>query len=232
MLVVLALELKVSRTSLWLFKDKKQAFENVALYDLNQNTFIKEHAIWEKEFPRYYQHLMITDTLVSNEVDKDDHFQELMEEYLIPNNINSAMGRQIWYGGTLFGYVIVEHAGHYRNWEIIEEMHLNIAVSYIVQSYNSKQWLAKYHPERITDTDLVELIDKEKEEMRKKLTDHAFYASHNIRHPITTILALIDLIKANWEDREGYESLFKQLKVEIMNLDEIIRVMSAKIELD
>ena len=84
----------------------------------------------------------------------------------------------------------------------------------------------------MSDGDLSEFVDKEKEEMRKKLTDHAFYASHNIRHPITTILALVDLVKANWEDRNNYEYLLDQLRIETMNLDETIKVMSAKIELD
>ncbi|MEM9337526.1 MAG: hypothetical protein AAGA66_02275 [Bacteroidota bacterium] len=170
--------------------------------------------------------------MISNEVDKDERLQELMEEYLIPNNINSVMGHQVWYNGALFGYVIVEQTGGYRTWEDPEEMHLHIAVSYLIQCYNSKRWLATYHPEKINDGDLSELIDKEKEEMRKKLIDHAFYTSHNIRHPISTILALIDLIKANWEDRDTYESFLEKLRVEVMNLDETIRVMSAKIELD
>lgn len=142
------------------------------------------------------------------------------------------MGRQVWYSGVLLGYLIVEQTGKPRKWEAIEEMHMQIALSYLVQAYNTKQWLTKYYPEQMSDGDLSNFVDKEKEEMRRKLSDHAFYTSHTIRHPVTTILALVDLIKSNWEDRENYESLLTQLKIETMHLDETIRVMSAKIELD
>lgn len=231
-LVVLARELRVNRTSFWLYKPNKEAFENVNLYDLTLDEFSKENAIWKKEFPKYYDHLISSHSITADKVQNDVRLVELMEDYLIPNNITSSMGQQVWYNGILFGFILVEQSGKIRKWENSELIHLHIALSYIIQSYNSKQWLARYHPEKMSDGDLSEFIDKEKEEMRRKLTDHAFYASHNIRHPITTILALIDLVKANWDDRENYENLLKQLKIETMNLDETIRVMSAKIELD
>ncbi len=231
-LVVLARELQVSRTSFWQYKPYKEAFENMQLYDFNLDSFSKENAIWQKEYPRYYNHLITNHSIIANNAAKDVRLSEVMDDYIIPNNISSTMGQQVWYNGILFGFILVEQAGKIRKWEDSEIIHLHIALSYIIQSYNSKQWLARYHPEKMSDGDLSEFVDKEKEEMRKKLTDHAFYASHNIRHPITTILALVDLIKANWEDRESYESLLTQLKIETMNLDETIRVMSAKIELD
>ena len=74
--------------------------------------------------------------------------------------------------------------------------------------------------------------EAERKKLAKKLADHAFYTSHSIRHPLSTILALIDLIKINWENRDTYEQLIQQLKIETMNLDDAIRVMTAKIELD
>ena len=231
-LVVLANELKVNRTSFWLYKPNKDAFENMCLYDLREDAFSKENAVWEKEYPKFYNYLITNHAIKSVDVSKDVQLADMHDDYYVPNNINSAMGRQVWYNGILFGYIFVESTGKTRNWENSEEIHLHIALSYIIQSYNSKQWLARYHPEKMEDGDLSEFVDQEKEAMRKKLTDHAFYASHNIRHPITTILALVDLVKANWEDRDNYETLLTQLKIETMNLDETIRVMSAKIELD
>lgn len=231
-LVVLAKELNVNRSSFWLYKPNKDAFENMSLYDVNEDAFSKENAIWQKEYPKYYNQLLTNHTIKTGSVKEDPRLSEIMEDYLMPNNIHSFMGQQVWYDGLLFGFILVEQSGKERWWEESEVIHLNIALSFIIQSYNSKQWLARYHPEKMSDGDLSEFVDKEKEEMRKKLTDHAFYASHNIRHPITTILALVDLVKANWEDRENYENLLTQLKIETMNLDETIRVMSAKIELD
>lgn len=75
-------------------------------------------------------------------------------------------------------------------------------------------------------------VDAEVEMLRKRLSDHAFYTSHTIRHPLATMLAIIDLIQVSWEERSKYEKLIEQLKIEAMNLDDAIRVMTAKIELD
>ena len=69
-------------------------------------------------------------------------------------------------------------------------------------------------------------------DLTQKLADHAFYTSHYLRSPIANVLGLIDLIKISWEDREHYEDLIYRLKIQIMNLDEAIRVMTAKVELD
>lgn len=231
-LVVLAFELKVNRTSFWLHKSSKEAFENMCIYDVNEDAFSKENTIWKKEYPKYYQHWITNHAIKVDKVEEDERLENMMDDYFIPNNINSTMGRQVWYNGMLLGFILVEQTGKVRKWANPEEIHLHIALSYLIQSYNSKQWLSRYHPEKQKDGDLSELVDQEKEEMRRKLTDHAFYASHNIRHPITTILALVDLVKNSWEDRENYEHLLTQLKIETMNLDETIRVMSAKIELD
>ena len=74
--------------------------------------------------------------------------------------------------------------------------------------------------------------EKERERLEKRLSDHAFYTSHNIRSPLANILGLLDLIKVSWEDREHYEDLLYRLKIQTMNLDEAVRVMTAKIELD
>ncbi len=73
---------------------------------------------------------------------------------------------------------------------------------------------------------------KEQQRLEQKLADHAFYTSHYVRGPLANILGLMDLIKLSWEDRENYEDLIYRLKIQIMNLDEAIRVMSAKVELD
>ncbi len=84
----------------------------------------------------------------------------------------------------------------------------------------------------VTDSKKEKRIQREKDELERKLNDHAFYASHNLRSPIANILGLLDLIKISWEDRENYEELLYRLKIQTMNLDEAVRVMSAKIEFD
>lgn len=84
----------------------------------------------------------------------------------------------------------------------------------------------------VTDSKKEKRIQRQRDELERKLNDHAFYASHNLRSPIANILGLLDLIKISWDDRENYEELLYRLKIQTMNLDEAVRVMSAKIEFD
>ncbi len=84
----------------------------------------------------------------------------------------------------------------------------------------------------VTDSKKEKRIQRQRDELERKLNDHAFYASHNLRSPIANILGLLDLIKISWDDRENYEELLYRLKIQTMTLDEAIRVMSAKIEFD
>jgi signal transduction histidine kinase len=68
------------------------------------------------------------------------------------------------------------------------------------------------------------------EEIRTKVTDYAFYTAHNLRHPITNLLSLIELVKDLGHNEESREELFNLIKVETLKLDEVIRVMITKLE--
>ncbi len=49
---------------------------------------------------------------------------------------------------------------------------------------------------------------------------------------ISSIMGIMDLMKMSWEDRDSYEELMTNLQIATMDLDEVIRVMNAKLELD
>ncbi|MEQ9232192.1 MAG: GAF domain-containing protein, partial [Cyclobacteriaceae bacterium] len=64
-----------------------------------------------------------------------------------------------------------------------------------------------------------------------KLDDFIFYTAHNLRHPITNLLSLVDLVK-HLKDDEEVDEILSLIKVETLKLDDVIRVMIAKIEQD
>ena len=84
----------------------------------------------------------------------------------------------------------------------------------------------------VIDSKKEKKIQKEKDELERRLTDHATYASHNLRSPVANILGILDLINVSWDDRENYEELLYRLKIQTMNLDEAVRVMNTKVEVD
>ena len=72
---------------------------------------------------------------------------------------------------------------------------------------------------------------QQKENYIKKLREFAFYASHNLRGPIATLLGLNSLLKIDWENREGYEKIIENIKYSIIELDEVVKDLSKKIDL-
>lgn len=75
-------------------------------------------------------------------------------------------------------------------------------------------------------------LSNRNEELYNRLADHAFFTSHNIRGPLANILGLIDLIPHSWDDKRNYEEIIYRLKIQAVVLEETIRVMAAKVELD
>jgi signal transduction histidine kinase len=163
---------------------------------------------------------------------ENDGLESFRNRYLPSGRFLSWIGIQVIHEGKLFGLLGIQRKG-ITVINQFEELVLTTAGSLISQCYDS---LLRFKEKEIRakefDRLVEERIDEEKEILIRKLTDHAFYTSHHIRHPLTTILALVELIKLSWDDREKYETYIHQLKVEAMNLDDAIRVMTAKIELD
>lgn len=221
-----------SRAGFWIFNSSNDEFENIVSYNNSTNKISGGVIIDRFDFPQFFDYVQENMIVLVNGASKDPKRDEFMLDYLAEHKLKSWVGLQVWNDGRLFGMVSLE----WKENKIIsekEELLLVTAASLISQSYDS---LLRLKEEVIRKKELENVegnqLDDEKEELIRKLSDHAFYTSHTIRHPLSTILALSDLIKLNWENRENYEELLQQLKIETMNLDEAIRVMTAKIELD
>ncbi len=106
------------------------------------------------------------------------------------------------------------------------EFHVKIA-AFATQHLGKKVWACIV----IDQQDEMSLSDRN-EELYNRLADHAFFTSHNIRGPLANILGLIDLIPHTWDDKKNYEEIIYRLKIQAVVLEETIRVMAAKVEVD
>ncbi|GAB4232772.1 MAG: hypothetical protein Tsb0034_05670 [Ekhidna sp.] len=158
------------------------------------------------------------------------HLSKDTLEFLADFGSKTWIGIQIWNQGKLFG-LLSFHWDEEKSLSELEKTVILFSGTMVSQCYGTLLNSRSQEVEAGDET-LLEEQTKEKARLVKKLEDHAFFTSHNIRHPLSTIMALTDLIKLSWDDREAYEELLQQLKMETMNLDEAVRVMTAKIELD
>ncbi|MEQ9466149.1 MAG: hypothetical protein RLN88_01985 [Ekhidna sp.] len=222
--------LNAFRVSFWLHRTERDEFESIQCFDMESREACNGEALDKSTFPQFCQTLKSEPFLHIESTNESKELEEFVVDHLLKNKLRSWASIQIWNEHNLFGILAVEWKAN-KDFTEVDQMIMVTAASLISRCYDA---LLRLKEDFLHRSELSSLKgeEKEKEKLARKLSDHAFYTSHSIRHPLSTILALIDLIKLNWENREAYEELLQQLKIETMNLDDAIRVMTAKIELD
>jgi len=216
----------------WLRRVSNGVLESIQYFDLPTNTVSGNQVVSLVDF-QDFNTLLNRSYLTELELGVNSNQRESSMAYLIQNHLKSWVSIQVWSEKRLFGVISVEWSTKRAITEQDKALLFGLAAM-VGQCHDN---LLKLKAELMNESSLTKekssiSEDSQAEKLRKKLSDHAFFTSHNIRHPLSTMLALIDLIKINWDARESYEEHIQQLKIEAMNLDEIIRVMTAKIELD
>lgn len=218
------------RTSFWLYRSETDEFESIHSYDVEANASSAGEALDTSGFKTFVSQLKEQHFIHLESNNDSEEFEEFAIDYLLKNRLRSWASIQVWNENRLFGILSIEWQSK-KDFVDHDKLVMITASSMISQCYDALLRLKEDFLHR-NEVSSLKVEEKEKEKLARKLSDHAFYTSHSIRHPLSTILALIDLIKLNWESRETYEELLQQLKIETMNLDDAIRVMTAKIELD
>ncbi|WP_420317561.1 GAF domain-containing protein [Ekhidna sp.] len=218
------------RASFWLYRRENDEFECIQSYDGETKKKSPGIAVDVSTMPVFKNALKTKLFMHIENNDDSEEYDEFVVDYLLKNRLRSWASIQVWNDNRLFGIITIEWQSK-KDFADLDKLILTAAASMISQCYDALLRLKEDFLHR-NEVSSLKVEEKEKEKLAKKLSDHAFYTSHSIRHPLATILALIDLIKLNWESREAYEELLQQLKIETMNLDDAIRVMTAKIELD
>ena len=218
----------------WLKRASNGVLEAIQHFEPETNTVLGDHTISLADF-HDFNVLLNNSYLTELELGLNSNQSEPSMAYLIQNHLKSWVSVQVWSEKRLFGVISIEWKSKRAITEQDKTVLFGLAAM-VGQCHDGFLRLkaelnhenSNYPVQQAPDV----FEDSEAEKLQKKLSDHAFFTSHNIRHPLSTILALVDLIKINWDSRESYEAHLQQLKIEAMNLDEIIRVMTAKIELD
>jgi len=127
----------------------------------------------------------------------------------------------------------LELVGH-QNWMSLNWLHqykdgtiINVEIASDWTKYNDKQARMVL---AINKTNELKLLN-DKEEYISKLSDYAFYASHNLRAPVASILGLVDIITTDWENRNNYKQIIERIKTAAKELDQIISNLNSKVDL-
>jgi len=119
--------LKINRVNAWLMNEQGNALVNLLAYDKKKDLFYNEGELRSEDFPVYFNHITRSDIIISFEARNEPFNSELVEPYLIPNNVYSMMEVPILSGGRMKGIVCFEATDEIRNWAP-DEQHFALAL--------------------------------------------------------------------------------------------------------
>lgn len=112
--------LDVKRVSIWLYNETKEGIECHAMY-ISGEGHSSGGILLKADLPNYFAAMEKGRRLVINDVRNDPVTNELVDPYLIENNIYSMLDVPIFYDGIIIGVVCHEHIGDRRIWTANEQ---------------------------------------------------------------------------------------------------------------
>ena len=118
---------KVERVSIWLFNSDFSILRRMDMFEMNTG----RHSAADTEldimhYPLYFNALKKERVIVSNNSLTDPRYAELVDVYIKPNGISSALDIPVFVAGEIIGAISIEHQGEQREWTVEEQ---NFAIS-------------------------------------------------------------------------------------------------------
>jgi hypothetical protein len=227
-----AINLNVSRVSIWEYDEEIQAIKSLVCYDGSKHTFLDPIILYRKDFPVYFSHLLSEKMIVADNASENEKTSEFKESYLIPNAIKSMMDFPFFIDGKFKGIMCCEEQRNEKTWteiDILFAQTITMYISIIFYCANRKEQndtLKNINSKILNENDsLLNDLDWKSQnlaQMRNFLNDLSFKNAHHLRGPLSRILGLLFLYKKDDapENRELYVEYISQSATE---MDQIIR---------
>ncbi len=187
--------LKLSRVNVWMYVERENKLENLIAYDLRDQKLYKEEELFSSDFPVYFNHITRSEIIISPDAQQEPFNEELVDSYLIPNDIQSMLEIPIISGGKLQGIICFEHTGSKREWNH-DEQHFALALTQLFTITLETKLKNRYHDE-------LEILLKEKNSLLEE-------TNHRVINNLTIISALTRQELKRSKD-EYHRKLFENL---------------------
>jgi two-component sensor histidine kinase len=178
-------------------------------YDRTIDLYYKEKDLLAESYPLYFNHIRRKDILISLEARKESFNTELLEIYLIPQNIFSMMEVPILSGGKLKGIICFENTEKIRDWTN-DEQHFALALTQLLTLTLETKEKNLYRQE-------LEKLVSEKSVLIAEI-------NHRVKNNLAVITALIR-VEANRAKDEYHKELFANVLSKSFTLSTLQNVM-------
>ncbi|MES2590470.1 MAG: histidine kinase dimerization/phosphoacceptor domain -containing protein [Bacteroidota bacterium] len=180
------------RTNAWIFNDDHSQIHCIGNFDSIQNKLVAQDDLPRIDMPKYFKLFETKKLIITNDALNDPQTAELLDSYLIPNNICSLMDIPIRIEGDIVGILCFEHTHTVRNWNLQEQKFgLVIAqmISLAIETSEKKKAYSK-----------LEIAYKEQKVLLQEV-------HHRVKNNLSIIASLLNL-QATKANDEYHQKLF------------------------
>jgi len=132
---------RVQRVNAWMFNDDASEITCIGNYDASVHGFVPQESLPRIRMPHYFQLFESEKIILSSRSQESDITRELLESYLIPNDIHAMMDIPLRVEGEIMGVICFEQTKHPRDWTLQDQKFGLIAaqmVSLAVETHRRK----------------------------------------------------------------------------------------------
>jgi hypothetical protein len=132
---------RVGRVNAWVFNGDNSMIECVGNYDSSIPGLVPQESLPRVEMPNYFRLFETEKIILSSRSQESNITRELMDSYLIPNNIHAMMDIPLRIEGEIIGVICFEQTKQSRDWTLQDQKFGLIAaqmVSLAVETWKRK----------------------------------------------------------------------------------------------
>lgn len=204
------------RVNAWLFDKNHNSLDSLLAYNQKTEEYSSEPSLNRKMFPQYFKFLTKNELIVADDARTEPMNKELVEAYLIPNDIYSMTDVPLRSEGKMIGVICFEFTGQFHTWTKEEEKFMQSVAQLLSLSLETDA-KKKYREQ-------LESLVKQKDILIKEI-------NHRVKNNISIILSLINMQERKVKDPED-EVLFEDLKNKVFSMSAVQEQLHNKQEVD
>ncbi len=219
-------ELNISIASFWLIDEEEEKYFCIRSYDRASEIFSRGQIISKSQLEKTYLAICETDLISVSDVHIDNGHDKAMDKIMSRNTL-SWMSLLDHVDGKLFGFIRVDSDVH-KEWKNESVQLLLSAISLINQSFYATNYIAKIGMSGRKHVNVQKSITL----LEEKIDEYAFFTVHSIRQPLANMISLMEMMNENDDHKKRRQELAKLIRIEVLKLDEIVRVLISKLEVE
>lgn len=194
-----------ARCNVWLFEEEQSRLVSLLSYSNADSSFKVEEDLTQDELPNYFKYLRKNKLILSDNAPNEPMNSELLEVYIIPNEITSMIDVPLRSEGKMIGVICFEHVREKHRWTSKEQnftQSMSQLLSLALETSKKREYRLQ-----------LEKIISQKEVLISEII-------HRVKNNMSVIMSLLNLQKNKTKDAH-HAGLFEEIKDKVYSMSMI-----------